>query len=587
MHAGGARLYGVAVLPPMRSRLRFRRTTSLVAILVLTVALTAVLGFEAWHAARGHQATARRALRDYASFAAWEYGVSAKEHLANRFIWAFAGVKTVAKPNRALPGPEAIGGERAAELRCPGDSAGRAFRLDLRDSTLVVSGAMSEALRAWVRDTVPAHVRASYRPEWYYAALFRPASGDRAPREPGPREHAAIVYHVVPDGHGRPAAAYGFELCMASFAPPSFRKVFGHYGLLPPSLTNGLPNDSLLSVEVLDAGGHVLYRSAPQYPQEFVGEYRLEAFGGLTTRVALRPSLARSLVIGGVPRSRLPLVLGVLALTIGLVTIGLLQLRRENELARLRSDFIASVSHELRTPLAQVRMFAETLLLGRVRSEEERHRSLRIVDQEARRLTHLVENILQFSRAERQAVRLSPVPLDLAAEVAEGIECFAPVALARQVGIEPALEPGLVAPADQGAFRQILINLLENAVKYGPAGQTVRVRLRRAGGAARLEVEDRGPGIPAKDRERIWAAFQRLDRDVNSAVAGSGIGLSVVRELAERHGGRAWVEDGAQGGACFVVELPAAAAHPRAGAPGSPFGGHRGARSGGPAAVGD
>ena len=87
-----------------------------------------------------------------------------------------------------------------------------------------------------------------------------------------------------------------------------------------------------------------------------------------------------------------------------------MQLRRESELARLRSDFIASVSHELRTPLAQVRMFAETLLLGRVRSEEERLRSLQIVDQEARRLTHLVENILQFSRAEREAIRLAPVP---------------------------------------------------------------------------------------------------------------------------------------------------------------------------------
>ena len=530
----------------MRRRPRFRRTTSLVAILVLTVAMTAFLAYEAWHSAHGHRATAHRAMRDYASFAAWEYGVSAKENLANRFIFAFAPLKFVAKPGRALPGPEILATERAADLRCPGDTAGRYFRLDLRDSSLVVSGAMSEALQQWVRDTVPAHISRAYKTDWYYAALFRP----------GQREHAAIVYHTVPNLHGKPAAAYGFELCMASFAPPSFAKVFGYYGLLPPSLTKGLPSDSLLSVEVLDADSHVLYRSPVQYPQTFVGEYTLEAFGGLTTRVALRPSLARSLLIGGMPRSRLPVVLGVLALTIGLVTIGLLQLRREHELARLRSDFIASVSHELRTPLAQVRMFAETLLLGRVRSEEERHRSLRIVDQEARRLTHLVENILQFSRAERSAVRLSPRPLDLADEVAEGIESFTPVAQARQVELEPELEAGLVASVDSGAFRQILLNLLDNAVKYGPPGQRVQVRLRRDGSGARLEVEDEGPGIPAKDRERIWEAFHRLDREVHSAVAGSGIGLSVVRELAELHGGRAWVDDSDRG-ALFVVQLPA------------------------------
>src|SRR5207249_1836393 len=97
-----------------------------------------------------------------------------------------------------------------------------------------------------------------------------------------------------------------------------------------------------------------------------------------------------------------------------LVVAALLQLHREYELSRLRADFVSGVSHELRTPLAQIRMFSETLLLGRVRSEGERVRSLEIVDQEARRLTHLVENLLHFSRSERQATRLSPAPAPLA-----------------------------------------------------------------------------------------------------------------------------------------------------------------------------
>jgi signal transduction histidine kinase len=243
-----------------------------------------------------------------------------------------------------------------------------------------------------------------------------------------------------------------------------------------------------------------------------------------------------------------------------LAAIGLVQLRREEELARLRSDFIASVSHELRTPLAQVRMFAETLLLGRVRSDEERLRSLRIVDQEARRLTHLVENILQFSRAERRAIRLVPAPLDVAPAVHETIEAFAPVARARKVTVRAEPDELARVLADPGALRQILLNLLDNAVKYGPAGQTVTVGAAADGRVVRFQVDDEGPGVDGKDRGRIWEPFQRLERDLQSAIAGSGIGLSVVRELVALQRGRAWVEEGPGGrGARFVVELPAAA----------------------------
>jgi len=105
----------------------------------------------------------------------------------------------------------------------------------------------------------------------------------------------------------------------------------------------------------------------------------------------------------------------------------------------------------------------------------------------------------------------------------------------------------------------MLVNLLDNAVKYGPADQTITVGLDAADGRARIRVEDQGPGVPAADRERIWDRFWRLERDRGSAVAGTGIGLSVVRELVALHGGRAWAEEGRAGnGARFVVELPLA-----------------------------
>jgi len=264
-------------------------------------------------------------------------------------------------------------------------------------------------------------------------------------------------------------------------------------------------------------------------------------------------------VIGGLPRSRLPLLVALFALTAGLIVIALFQLRREYDLSALRTDFVSGVSHELRTPLAQIRMFAETLMLGRVRSHEERERSLEIIDQEARRLTHLVENLLHFSRSERQSLRVAPVPLVLGPAIRAVLESFSPLADTRHVRLAMHLTDGLVARVDEGALRQMLLNLLDNAVKYGADGQTVTVGTERAlTDRVQLWVQDQGPGIPDSDRERIWDQFWRLERDRGSAVAGTGIGLSVVRELAALHRGRVWVETAPGGGARFVIELPVA-----------------------------
>src|SRR5437016_12903693 len=207
-------------------------------------------------------------------------------------------------------------------------------------------------------------------------------------------------------------------------------------------------------------------------------------------------------------------------------------------------------------------MFSETLLLGRVRSEEEHRRSLEIIDQEARRLTHLVENLLHFSRAERQVTRLSPERAPLAPLVQQAVEGFAPLAAERGVRLLTDLAVGVGASVDVEALRQMLLNLLDNAVKYGPPHQVVSVRLATSNGCARICVDDQGPGIPAADRERVWDRFWRLERDRGSAVAGTGIGLAVVRELVALHGGRAWVEDAPPGagnggkGVRFVIELP-------------------------------
>jgi signal transduction histidine kinase len=279
----------------------------------------------------------------------------------------------------------------------------------------------------------------------------------------------------------------------------------------------------------------------------------------LLAAVSLRPEAAESLLIGGLPGSRLPTILGLLVLASGLVIAALLQIRREQELSLLRTDFVSSVSHQLRTPLAQIRMFGETLLLGRVRTEEERERSLEIIVKESQRLTHQVDNVLVFSRAQRQDVQLNPQKVVLAPLVRETLESFCPVAEAQDCRVEASLDEDVAAVADPEAVKQILLNLLENAVKYGPRDQIVDVKLRRGSSeTVRLEVEDEGNGIPADQREAVFSPYARLERDRDSGVAGSGIGLAVVRELVQRQGGAVWVEEAMSEGARFVVELPEA-----------------------------
>jgi signal transduction histidine kinase len=527
-----------------------------IVVLLLALALSGALAYEAQDAARSHRATAEGALRDYAAVSAFLV-----TRLARQGVGATLGVRLypfdMAQVRTGEPLPSIDELLRKAEKpQCPAcfplDSVRGYFRLDLRDGSIATTGEpATPAFRAWLADTVRAWYRSRPRDEsnWEFQALVGHFAGrDRA-----------IGYILRRDQAGAPAAVYGFEAPPRSVAATAFRKVLPSPYLLPSALTRGLPNDSLISLVVTDVAGHEVLRSPHQYVTTFAAEDTLgQQFGSLRVRVALRPSAAERMVIGGLPRSRLPLLLGLFALAAGLVSIALLQLRRERELSRLRSDFVSGVSHELRTPLAQIRMFAETLRLGRVRSEDERARSIEIIDQEARRLANLVDNVLHFSRAERRAVRLAPEPLELARLARDAVEGFVPLARSRRAEVALALEDGVFASVDRGAFRQVLLNLLDNAVKYGPPGQTVLVGLARVADLARVWVEDRGPGIPARERERVFAPFYRLERDAGSAVAGSGIGLAVVCELAALHGGRVWAEDGAAGGARFVVELPLA-----------------------------
>ena len=529
------------------------RSTLIVVLLGLTVVLAGVLAYHAQAAARDRQ-TGERALGDYAAFAAWGFTRQASSTLASTLEDALDLIQTPGPDAGLLPPMRVESGRKDSWLArawsvVPQD--GYTFRVTLADRSLQSWGASpSSGVRAWLKDTLTADAYAlsAYPPRGTFAVARGVVDG----------EPILVAYTLQRDHWGRPVAAVGFPTRWELLAP-IFGAVLEGGPLLPPSLTRGLVADSFLSIRVVDGSGREVYRSPVQYPATFSSRDTLHSpFGNLTAQIALRPSVAEQLVIGGLPRSRLPSFIALLVLTCGLAGATLIQLRREMRFARQRADWVSGVSHELRTPLAQIRMFVETLLLGRTRSEGERRRSLEIIDREVHRLAHLVENVLHFSRTERAGHRILPHAIDVAAHVQEAVDAFVPLANAREVSIRTEFEPGVIAPADADALRQVLLNLLDNAVKYGPPGQIVTVGTCRHDEHARIWVEDAGPGIPPRDRTRIWEPFRRLDQGAGSGAGGSGIGLAVVRELVELHGGRGWVEDAPAGGARFVVDLPGA-----------------------------
>ncbi len=321
--------------------------------------------------------------------------------------------------------------------------------------------------------------------------------------------------------------------------------------------------NALLAFDVTDCSGVVRYRHAAFDTPRFAESTVRGVFGSrgthlcLDVHVRLDADVAAAIMARAMPTTGRWLLVGLLALAALLATSAALFLRQQQQLVQAQDEFVSAVSHELRTPLTQIRMFSETLLLDRAKSPEQAKRWIGVINRESERLGHLVESILRFARSERRELPLARDVTDIAQLARDVIMTFLPVAAAREVTIRTRLPAAALAFVDAGALRQMLLNLLDNAVKYGPAGQTITLELGSgARHAVEFRVDDQGSGVPAAERPRIWEPFERMNPG-DGTVGGSGLGLSVVRTLAERHGGTAYVTDAPNGtGARFVIALP-------------------------------
>jgi signal transduction histidine kinase len=223
----------------------------------------------------------------------------------------------------------------------------------------------------------------------------------------------------------------------------------------------------------------------------------------------------------------------------------------------LKTDFVANVSHELKTPLSLIRLFGETLLLDRLRDPAKAREYYEIIVRESERLTHLVNNVLDFASIEAGQKQFNFRPTNLSQLVADTLEAYRLQLEERgfrvQVDTPPDLPPVL---ADPDAVGQALLNLLDNAVKYASEEKQIVVRVERAGEEARIAVTDRGIGISPREARRVFETFYRAPAARRMGTRGSGLGLSLVRHILQAHGGNVELKSAPGKGSTFTLVFP-------------------------------
>jgi len=350
------------------------------------------------------------------------------------------------------------------------------------------------------------------------------------------RDFARVRPQIESGGSSKPVwAAYGKEPWLITIVPASSPLP---ELVLAVSSAKAAPPGVKLAVRSLD------------------GDYLGEDFPGL--HVEWPPDRFSERSRQGLPAG---LLMAAVALVVGITVFGgyllLRDVHRDVRLTEVRSQFVANVSHELKTPLTAIRMFAETLALGRSRNEQARLEYLETIVDESERLARLVDNVLDFSKIEqgKKIYRLRPTSLPDVANSAVRAMQYPLVQQGFTLRLEiqedmPALE------ADPDAIEQAILNLLTNAMKYSGDAREIDLRLASRNGDAVIEVTDRGLGIAHEEQKRVFEKFYRVRSHESHLIAGTGLGLTLVAHIAKAHGGRVEVESAPGAGSTFSILIP-------------------------------
>jgi len=367
--------------------------------------------------------------------------------------------------------------------------------------------------------------------------------------------YESVVYFVVPQKPGQEAALGGFV-----FDPEYLRDQFF------PQVLNTLMAHNLSEEKGTSHAGVMVHLKGDYDPlaacTDWDGgkpevEHIMEgAFPGLVLGMKLRGTTLAAMGQHFVRTSFL--ILGGLSLLLACgILITYRNVNREMALARLKSDFVSNVSHELRTPLSLIRLYAETLELGRLTSQDKREEYYRIIRKESERLTSLINNILDFSRIEAGRKEYEFRETDMAELVRNTLESYRYQIEQHGFTFEENISENLPPMrVDREAIARSLLNLVNNALKYSQREKYLGVHLYRENGSVKLEVVDHGIGISRPEQHKIFEKFYRVGDPLVHNTKGSGLGLSLVRHIVEAHGGEVSVDSVPGQGSKFVIALP-------------------------------
>ncbi len=329
--------------------------------------------------------------------------------------------------------------------------------------------------------------------------------------------------------------------------------------MLAPVLQPFDGSDGTFVLAVLDPDDVAIVPAPSGVPTDFIPPSR--ETNGLTLRAY--PADATKLIAEteAAAWTRTLLVLALFVTALGGALWSWRSVSREAELAALKIDLVSRVSHELKTPLALIRMYGETLSMGRARDNQQTLQFGGIIARESERLTFLIQRILDFSQQQAGTLQYSPQVKDLGALLRSVCDAYTPHLEARGAILVETLPPGIFAPCDGNALESAIVNLLENAAKYGIEGDQeheVELELATEGSMVVIEVRDRGRGIPPDELSRVFEGFYRASNA--GEVRGAGLGLSLVHHFARAHDGDITARAREGGGTIFRLTLPRASA---------------------------
>lgn len=262
-------------------------------------------------------------------------------------------------------------------------------------------------------------------------------------------------------------------------------------------------------------------------------------------------------------RQGLALYIGLIAFSAFSILIGsfytLSALAREWRFAQLKSEFVAHLSHDLRRPLTSIQMFSEMLKEGHIPGEEKKQEYYNIIANESGKLTHLANNILDFSRIERKRIRYNFEQADITNIVRDAVDRFKTYMMDDKRPVTLAMDPCPPVKMDVHAIGQAVMNLLTNAAKYSPPGTPIEVKVGAGLKPARtvvIDIIDHGYGVPASEQKKIFRKFYRVSKPYVAQIEGSGLGLTLVQYTVEAHGGKVVVESEENKGSKFSIVLP-------------------------------